>query len=611
MADNPSFEIGLVMAGAISAGAYTAGVVDFVFEALDAYEKAKASPGWDGPTHDVRIPVMAGASAGGMTSAISALHAYYDLEHVWPGAPPPAPKRNRLYSSWVTDISLDAFLETTDLEGGREAGGVLSLLCCDILDRIVNSAFSLDGPARERNWIGRGDDRTLRVMLTLSNVRGVPYSFPIFGANADERYGMLNHADYYDFAVGLANAAGGTLALDVEKFGNEAWSRYKTAALATGAFPVGLRPRIIERSDASWYTFAGCVGHEDPANDCFVPIPPDQSFADEVPYRFGAIDGGTIDNEPFEVARRYLAGRDLHNPRDGQDANKAVILVAPFPNFQKAPPFSDDLRLLHLLPRLSSMLIEQARFKPDELELAANDKIFSRFMISPIRTGNGSDAAIRYPIACGVMGGFGGFIHRVVPQARLPARPPQCAGFPALVFRPSRFEPAVRRRENQRRSLACAQRRWRGRHARRRRRPHPETEIVLAEGCGRRPASRLPDHPAGRGPLQADRDRAGRHAEAARGSARRSQETDPRARRQGHRNSSQRRPAQGGELARADRRRPRHRGGDRVRRAHRHRKGLRRRAERRQRRRGGVRLSSGGGRGAPGAAGGERLRAAA
>ncbi|MGO9420585.1 patatin-like phospholipase family protein [Roseiarcus sp.] len=410
MANDRTFEIGFVMAGAISAGAYTAGVMDFIFEALDAYESAKSSPGWDGPTHDVRVPVMAGASAGGMTSAISALHAYYDLKHVWPGAAPPSPERNRLYSSWVTDISLDALLATTDLEGGREAGGVLSLLCCDILDQIVDSAFVLGGSVRQRNWVGRDNDRTLRVMLTLTNVRGVPYSFAVFGANSDERLGMLNHADYYDFAVGTANAAGGTLALNVEDFANPAWTRYKTAALATGAFPVGLRPRIIERSDETWYSFAGCVGYEDATKDCFVPIAPDSSFTGEAPYRFATVDGGTIDNEPLELARRYLAGRDLHNPRDGQAANKAVVLVAPFPNFETAPPFSDALRLIDLLPRVGSALIDQARFKPDELELAANDTVFSRFMISPIRNGNGSDAARKYPIACGVMGGFGGFI---------------------------------------------------------------------------------------------------------------------------------------------------------------------------------------------------------
>ena len=65
------------------------------------------------------------------------------------------------------------------------------------------------------------------------------------------------------------------------------------------------------------------------------------------------------------------------------------------------------------MPVLASALIDQARFKPDELQVAANDRVFSRFMISPIREGNGSEMASKYPIACGVMGGFGGFIDKL------------------------------------------------------------------------------------------------------------------------------------------------------------------------------------------------------
>ena len=410
MAGDRTFELGLVMAGAVSAGAYTAGVMDFLFEALDAYEDAKQRRGWNGPTHDVRIPVMSGASAGGMTAAISALHAFRDLEHVWPGKAAPSPQRNRLYSSWVTDISLRALLETTDLESGREAAGVMSMLCCDVLDRIVASAFDLDGSVRRRNWIGRGDDRSLRVMLTLTNVRGVPYSFPVFGSRAEERFGMLNHADLFDFAVGATDPSVGPMPLDINKLDAANWDQFRAAALATGAFPVGLRPRVIEKPTAAWYKDAGCVGYEDALNQCFVNISPDDSFGAEAPYRFTAVDGGVIDNEPLELARRYLADQQQHNPRDGEKANKAVLLVAPFPSFRTAPAFDAELKLIHLAPVLASMLIDQARFKPDELRLAASDKVFSRFMISPIREGDGSAMARKYPIACGVMGGFGGFI---------------------------------------------------------------------------------------------------------------------------------------------------------------------------------------------------------
>jgi hypothetical protein len=198
------FELGIVMAGAISVGAYSAGVMVFLIEALDAYEDAKKQDGWDGPVYDMRIPVMAGASAGGMTAAISALQIFDGLAHVWPGEPVPAKPDNRLYSSWVSDISIEALLATTDLENCGDKQGLKSALCCDVLDGIVKDAFLLNGAPRARNWIGRGEDRSLRVMLTLTNMRGVPYSFSLFGSHSTDKYGMLNHGDYLDFTIGIA-----------------------------------------------------------------------------------------------------------------------------------------------------------------------------------------------------------------------------------------------------------------------------------------------------------------------------------------------------------------------------------------------------------------------
>jgi hypothetical protein len=62
------------MSGAISAGAYTAGVLDFLVEALDAWEDARNGPEGDGaPNHRVGLKVMSGASAGGITAAIAAI----------------------------------------------------------------------------------------------------------------------------------------------------------------------------------------------------------------------------------------------------------------------------------------------------------------------------------------------------------------------------------------------------------------------------------------------------------------------------------------------------------------------------------------------------------
>jgi hypothetical protein len=404
------FELGIVMAGAISAGAYSAGVMDFLMEALDAYEDAKKRDGWDGPVHDVRIPVMAGASAGGMTAAISTLHVFHGLAHVWPGEPVPAKADNRLYSSWVTEISIEALLATTDLDGGRNKQGLKSALCCDVLDRIVTNAFTLNGAPRARNWIGRGEDHSLRVMLTLTNMRGVPYSFSLFGPHSTDKYGMLNHGDYLDFTVGVApNPSNESHALDIQSTTGLGWDLFRTAALATGAFPGGLAPRIIDRSAAD-YQYQKGVGYDDAATQCFAGICPDNAFPTAGSYRFVSVDGGTIDNEPLELARRYLSGGG-HNDQNGDLANRAVVLIAPFPNYRQPPPPDIDDKLVHILPLLGSALIEQARFKPDELEKAANDKIFSRFMISPIRPAGGNPKAEKYPIACGALGGFSGFLH--------------------------------------------------------------------------------------------------------------------------------------------------------------------------------------------------------
>src|SRR5450631_103133 len=411
--DMPStrvFELGIVMAGAISAGAYSAGVMDFLIEALDAYEDAKKQDGWDGPVHDVRIPVMAGASAGGMTAAISALHVFHGLAHVWPGEPVPAPPDNRLYSSWVSDISIEALLATTDLKDGLDKQGIKSALCCDVLDRIVSNAFSLNSAPRARNWIGRGEDHSLRVMLTLTNMRGVPYSFSLFGPHSTDKYGMLNHGDYLDFTVGIApHPSNESHTLDIQNTTGAGWDLFRTAALATGAFPGGLAPRIIERPAAD-YQHQERVGYDDLATQCFEGICPDNAFPATGNYRFVSVDGGTVDNEPLELARRYLSGGG-HNDPNGELANRAVVLIAPFPNYRQPPPPDQDDRLVHILPLLASALIEQARFKPDELDKAANDKIFSRFMISPVRPSGGNSKAEKYPNACGALGGFSGFLH--------------------------------------------------------------------------------------------------------------------------------------------------------------------------------------------------------
>jgi hypothetical protein len=101
-----TFEMGLAMAGAISAGAYSGGVFDFLLQALDEWEKAKANNVPDIPNHQVVIKVLSGASAGAITGAIGAVAFAGGLKPQKFDAPAPRQQKYRctlptLYDAWV------------------------------------------------------------------------------------------------------------------------------------------------------------------------------------------------------------------------------------------------------------------------------------------------------------------------------------------------------------------------------------------------------------------------------------------------------------------------------------------------------------------------------
>ncbi len=162
-----AFKIGINMAGAISAGAYTAGVLDFLIEALDEWYKAKAR-GEAVPTHDVSIEVFSGASAGGMCAAISAVLLQQDFEHIHDTSK--RSTNNRFYESWVNQIDITELLQTDDLKPSEP---VCSLLNSNIIERIAKYALTSDGPLPPPRPYVSPD---LTLYLSLTNLRGTPYS---------------------------------------------------------------------------------------------------------------------------------------------------------------------------------------------------------------------------------------------------------------------------------------------------------------------------------------------------------------------------------------------------------------------------------------------------
>src|SRR5580698_2891294 len=182
-----AFRLGINMAGAVSAGAYTAGVLDFLIEALDAWYAAKQQ-GQAVPMHEVSIDVFAGASAGGMCAAIASVMVQGDFDHIHD--PNAQNTSNRFYESWVNKIDITRLLEKNDLKDNEP---VYSLLDCSIIDEIAEYALVPGNPKR-RAYISPN----LTLFLTLTNLSGIPYSLNDVASGSLEE-STLYHADRLRF----------------------------------------------------------------------------------------------------------------------------------------------------------------------------------------------------------------------------------------------------------------------------------------------------------------------------------------------------------------------------------------------------------------------------
>ncbi len=415
--EKKAFEIGLVMAGAVSAGAYTAGVVDFLIQALDEWYKAKEERPDEVPNHEVCLKVMAGSSAGGMTGAITAaaLNSEYMPVTSLPGQEPDehTVKNNKLYDSWVRLIDIRHLLGRTDLISPDSR--VISLLDSSILNDIADTAINYIPNGRKREYVA---DR-LHLLMTVTNLKGIPYDISFKGISG-ATHRIAQHTDHVEFIVSQTDPDDPEVIwLDSDTPDTPEWNMVKQFALATGAFPGGLAPRYLNRKRTSYDLRKWPVPTRPNKSDArcseLIPIKPSwpESMLQEEDYRFLAVDGGVMDNEPLELARQILAGNGGFNARSARESTRAVLMIDPFPAENTADHVDEEDQddLLSVFKTLFGSLLTQARFKPDELILANSSKVYSRYLIAPTRRDPNGEMA-EHPIASGTLGGFGGFLSK-------------------------------------------------------------------------------------------------------------------------------------------------------------------------------------------------------
>ncbi|MBD3581369.1 patatin-like phospholipase family protein [Flavobacterium selenitireducens] len=416
------FRIGLCMAGAVSAGAYTAGVMDYLLEALEDWQRRRGQDGV--PNHTVTIPVMGGASAGGMTAMLAASAIHSDIVAVevpQKGRLLDEHPENKFYHSWVDLTHRDMFpkmLDNSDIDGKK----IISLLNSKFIDEVADKMFAPSIPQRS---MPAYFESPVKVFTTLSNLGGFHYNVDFVSGRKKEKYNMSVHNDYACFEISgspVSVNTPGWIPLDFSK-DNAALKTAKDAAMATGAFPVGLQSRIIEREaryvkDIPWL------------RDIF-----NNSPLTSATVRTLNVDGGMINNEPYEKVRdllddftikeRQLKEVSLDKRREllskinstYESFENTIMMIDPFPS--KSPgEFKFDQALFPVIGKTLSAMTAQMRAKPLDYRVGMFMADAGKFIISPSRQIRDEDGKLvnelfgEKAIACGALGGFGGFIDK-------------------------------------------------------------------------------------------------------------------------------------------------------------------------------------------------------
>jgi len=432
------FHLGITMAGAVSAGCYTGGVMDYLFEVLDLWERAKEGKLEKElkqyrhcvPNHKVIIDVMGGASAGGMTTTMAAIYGLNGrINPVTDTADPLVPRNNIFYDSWVLmdDINphddrttIEKLWDTNDLKEGK----VHSLLNSTFIDAIADRAFSFkEDIGLQTGLLPSYIARDMKLLLSHCLLRGIPlevnFETPITG------YGRKsispNHTTLEHYIVSLFTLNNGKPPEDHSLWLNPYDPDYaetlKRATKATGAFPVGLIYREFLQEDFSDEYIKATVkkilfgefGHPDPHPEA---NPQWKNF----PAGFSAltIDGGTINNEPYREVLSILKDKYGDTHPEGQQ-QYGMIMIDPFPDrAEDISAYRKPADLVEVIPAIINTLTEQARVKRNEA-LEEMSRRYYRGVIFPRKwqkMKEGPDRILpeKNPIACGAAGAFGGFL---------------------------------------------------------------------------------------------------------------------------------------------------------------------------------------------------------
>lgn len=417
------FKIALAMAGAVSAGAYSAGVLDYLFETLALWESAKEKnrhlqhihpdtyllhPEYDPsvPLHDIEIDLIAGSSAGGISGSLAFL-CLSDQHYLHPDDFPRNEKHYEnqlLYQCWVnmdddpSGTTLEKMLNTSDLQD-QKFKNIPSLFNVKPIEDIAERAFS----AVSTRWNARFPPYIhpdLDLLLTVTNLDGLPFHVRFHG-DAVVHHTLIQHAAFMGYR---RQGPGDPPALKNYSFPlnlalPEHLVQLKEFTLSTAAFPIALKarqPAVPGKYLEQYREFLFGPTENNLDEKMTVGVAEPQ-------YHFLASDGGIINNKPFGLATLVMKNKA---PKHIEQDQFAIIMIDPLPREEPVKK-TQGSGILTVALALFNSLRNQAFFHQIGLNEVLKMHNRTRFMIVPRRKNKKEGEP---HLAAAELFGFAGFL---------------------------------------------------------------------------------------------------------------------------------------------------------------------------------------------------------
>lgn len=425
--EKSKFHVGITLAGAGSAGCYTGGVMDYLFEILDLWSKAKKGfleelGDFNSlvPQHDVLIDVIGGTSAGGITACIAGIYALEGKINPVTDTTLTANKKDNLfYDTWVLlddDLqgtkTLEKAFSTDDLVDDKFA----ALLNTKIIDDIADRALKVSGKIEEKiTQLPPYISTDLDVLQVHTMLRGIPLSINFEsgivdakGVNTAPAHNSFEHMLVAHYKLNNGKETDIKKFLWFNPYEKSCLDKMSLTTKSTGAFPIGLRFREIDNNTFS-DDYLKCTTETTVFNR-FGQKDKDQKLNWESfppKFQFATIDGGAVNNEPFGDVLGILKSR-YGECIENNYAQYGVIMVDPFPDeFDKNEVYDMPTDLFGVVPQIINTLYQQSKVKKDELVEALEHPYF-RGEIFPKKWVNYVED--KNPITTASVSSFGGFL---------------------------------------------------------------------------------------------------------------------------------------------------------------------------------------------------------